>query len=284
MRTSTVKRRIQYIDAIKGISGIWVTFFHYVLAFFPIGYVGWGSGVGDSDRAARFFSAFPVSAFTNSSFPLYTFFALISFTLAAAYFGGGSGESVKRQAVKRYFRLMPPVLACTMICYALLACRADVQRETRGARAVGVVVGILREWGVLFVRPRFGALYCVCLWRRLLLQHTLVYERHFYRFIFELRDIASLRLGSRKVAFLRGDFRAVRRGCGRLRGVCRGHRGRGRGGFLPAPQRCSRFGAGSHIFGAFGRSLLPAGMVAVGHSGGRLVFCGELCPSSWALR
>ena len=122
MRTSTVKRRIQYIDAIKGISGIWVTFFHYVLAFFPIGYVGWGSGVGDSDRAARFFSAFPVSAFTNSSFPLYTFFALISFTLAAAYFGGGSGESVKRQAVKRYFRLMPPVLACTMICYALLAC------------------------------------------------------------------------------------------------------------------------------------------------------------------
>ena len=117
-----MKRRIQYIDAIKGISGIWVTFFHYVLAFFPIGYVGWGSGVGDSDRAARFFSAFPVSAFTNSSFPLYTFFALISFTLAAAYFGGGSGESVKRQAVKRYFRLMPPVLACTMICYALLAC------------------------------------------------------------------------------------------------------------------------------------------------------------------
>lgn len=116
-----VKRRIQYIDAIKGISGIWVAFFHYVLAFFPVGYVGWGSGVEDSDRAARYFSEFPASAFTNSSFPLYTFFALISFTLATAHFGGGNGEPVRRQAVKRYFRLMPPVFACTMICYALVA-------------------------------------------------------------------------------------------------------------------------------------------------------------------
>lgn len=116
-----MKRRIQYIDAIKGISGIWVAFFHYVLAFFPVGYVGWGSGVEDSDRAARYFSEFPASAFTNSSFPLYTFFALISFTLATAHFGGGNGEPVRRQAVKRYFRLMPPVFACTMICYALVA-------------------------------------------------------------------------------------------------------------------------------------------------------------------
>lgn len=116
-----VKRRIQYIDAIKGISGIWVALFHYVLAFFPVGYVGWGSGVEDSDRAARYFSEFPASAFTNSSFPLYTFFALISFTLATAHFGGGNGEPVRRQAVKRYFRLMPPVFACTMICYALVA-------------------------------------------------------------------------------------------------------------------------------------------------------------------
>ncbi len=120
-QTLPVKRRIQYIGAIKGISGIWVAFFHYVLAFFPVGYVGWGSGVADSDRAARYFSAFPASAFANSSFPLYTFFALVSFTLAAAHFRGGRGESVRRQAVKRYFRLMPPVLACTMICYALVA-------------------------------------------------------------------------------------------------------------------------------------------------------------------
>lgn len=40
-----------------------------------------------------------------------------------------------------------------MLCASLL--RADVQRETRGARAVGVVVGILREWGVLFCPPSF---------------------------------------------------------------------------------------------------------------------------------
>ena len=113
---------IKYIDGLKAISSIWVTLFHYVLAFFPIGYVGWECGIADSDKSEYYFNHFPLSVFTNSSFPLYTFFALIGFIVATVYFKGDSPKLLVKQSVKRYFRLMPPVLACTMICYVFLAC------------------------------------------------------------------------------------------------------------------------------------------------------------------
>ena len=117
-----MRKHIQYIDALKGISGIWVTVFHYVLAFMPFGYIGWECGVAEEDKSAFYFAAFPFSIFTNSSFPLYTFFAISSFTLASIYFKNRNSEFIKKQAVKRYVRLMPPVLACTMICYSVAVC------------------------------------------------------------------------------------------------------------------------------------------------------------------
>ena len=113
---------IKYIDGLKAISSLWVTLFHYVLAFFPIGYVGWECGIADADKSEYYFNNFPFSIFTNSSFPLYSFFALIGFIVATVYFRENNPKVLVKQSVKRYFRLMPPVLACTMICYVFLAC------------------------------------------------------------------------------------------------------------------------------------------------------------------
>lgn len=116
-----MKNHIKYIDGLKGLSAIWVTLAHYVLAFIPIGYIGWGSGIVDSDKKATYIDNLPFSIFTNSSFPLYTFFALIAFITTLAFFNKGGGKFLAKQAVKRYFRLMFPTLWCTMICYILLA-------------------------------------------------------------------------------------------------------------------------------------------------------------------
>lgn len=117
-----MESHIKYIDGLKAISALWITLLHYVLAFFPIGFVGWESGVADADKYGCYFDNFPFSVFTNSSFPLYTFFALIGFIVAMIYFKRGNRQFIVKQSLKRYFRLMPPVLACTMICYAILAC------------------------------------------------------------------------------------------------------------------------------------------------------------------
>lgn len=50
------------------------------------------------------------------------FFALIGFIVSTVYFRENNPKVLVKQSEKRYFRLMPPVLACTMICYVFLAC------------------------------------------------------------------------------------------------------------------------------------------------------------------
>ncbi len=115
-------KHINYIDSLKGISAIWVTLAHYLIAFMPFGFVGWSSGVADADKYKVYFDAFPYSILSNSSFPLYTFFAIISYILATNYFQKRNVESIKKQAIKRYFRFLPPVLITTLICYLIPTC------------------------------------------------------------------------------------------------------------------------------------------------------------------
>lgn len=114
-----MKQRIKYIDGLKGVCGIWVCLFHYILAFFPAGYIGWGSGVADADKYAQYFAHFPSSILKNASFALYVFFALIAFIPALKFFQTHSEAPIRKQAVKRYFRLMPPALACSLFAYAV---------------------------------------------------------------------------------------------------------------------------------------------------------------------
>ncbi len=113
-----MEKRIKYIDGLKGICGIWICLFHYALAFFPAGYIGWESGIADADKYAHYFASFPASIFKNVS-ALYIFFALIAFIPALKYFRTRDDSAIKRQAVKRYFRFAPPVLACTLFSYAV---------------------------------------------------------------------------------------------------------------------------------------------------------------------
>lgn len=114
--------RIKYIDGLKGLCGIWICVFHYILAFIPLGYIGWQSGVADENRASVYFHYFPFSILSNGSFPLYIFFALIAFVPALRYFTTGEEQGIKRQAVQRYFRFMPPILVCVLSAYAVYAC------------------------------------------------------------------------------------------------------------------------------------------------------------------
>lgn len=113
--------RIPYIDGLKGLCGIWVCLLHYLLAFAAFGYIGWESGVAPEMRAVEYFRWFPYSILSNGSFPLHVFFALIAFIPALRFFRTGNVENIQRQALIRYFRLMPPVLACALCGWAIYA-------------------------------------------------------------------------------------------------------------------------------------------------------------------
>lgn len=115
------KERIDYIDGIKGLCGIWIVLFHYLLAFAPFGFIGWCSGIKSSECFSYYFQNFPYSILTNCSFPLYLFFAIISFLPAIKFFKEGKNQSIKKQAVVRYFRFAPLIVATALIGYIIYA-------------------------------------------------------------------------------------------------------------------------------------------------------------------
>lgn len=112
------KPRLENLDGLKGLCGVWVVVFHFLLAFAPFGYTGGGSGVDAADKARVYFDSFPYSILTEGPFVLFTFFALISFIPAYLVFRRQDTEFLSKQAITRYFRLAPATLAAALWGYA----------------------------------------------------------------------------------------------------------------------------------------------------------------------
>lgn len=113
------KRRIYWIDGLKGICAVWVAVFHYLLAFKPDGFVGWNCIPAESEKTAYYFEHFPYSLLTNGPFVLYTFFALIAFIPAYGYFCNRDKQKILQQARVRYFRLLPATLIACLLSYLI---------------------------------------------------------------------------------------------------------------------------------------------------------------------
>lgn len=111
------KNRIEYFDGLKGLMALIVVLLHYMMALFPKGYVGFGSGV-DSNPSSVVEKGMPWSLLSNSSLCLYIFLALISFFIVWGYRQHNSQiEVVQKKAVGRYFQFMIPVFAATVMAY-----------------------------------------------------------------------------------------------------------------------------------------------------------------------
>jgi peptidoglycan/LPS O-acetylase OafA/YrhL len=74
------------------------------------------------------------------------FFALIAFIVAVKFFSTHDAGILRRQAVKRYFRLMPPVLASIIISYVVIALGGVFSKEI-GAD-VNSYFGITSNWDI----------------------------------------------------------------------------------------------------------------------------------------
>ncbi|MGM9569482.1 MAG: hypothetical protein ACI3XC_05320 [Phascolarctobacterium sp.] len=107
---SKATSNIDYLDSLKLIMCYLVMLLHFTLAFFPAGFIGYGSKYPLAERYQAFMDALPLSLFTNTSFSLFTFFVLIAmFPTIAFYKAKAPYEVLQRQAIKRYFRFLLPV-------------------------------------------------------------------------------------------------------------------------------------------------------------------------------
>ena len=85
------------------------------------GYVGWKClPEAALNPVEHYFKWFPYSILTNNSFPLYIFFALISFIVSYTFLKNRDEDKLKQKIVMRYFRFMPLVLIASIVAYVLL--------------------------------------------------------------------------------------------------------------------------------------------------------------------
>ena len=115
-------KRLNYIDGLKGWCAVSVCILHFLLMFAIGGFIGWKClPEAALNPFAYYFKWFPYSIFTNNSFPLYIFFALISFIVSYTFLKNKNEDKLKRKIVMRYFRFLPLVLIGCFVAYLLLA-------------------------------------------------------------------------------------------------------------------------------------------------------------------
>ena len=115
-------KRLNYIDGLKGWCAVSVCILHFLLMFEIGGYIGWKCMPEAALHPFEYyFKWFPYSVLTNNSFPLYIFFALISFIVSYTFLKNKNDDKLKQKIVMRYFRFLPLVLIACFVAYLLLA-------------------------------------------------------------------------------------------------------------------------------------------------------------------
>lgn len=115
-------KRLNYIDGLKGWCAVSVCLLHFQLMFVIDGYIGWKClPEAAMDPFEYYFQWFPYSVLVNNSFPLYIFFALISFIVSYTFLKNKNDDKLKQKIVMRYFRFLPLVLIACFAAYLLFA-------------------------------------------------------------------------------------------------------------------------------------------------------------------
>src|SRR5215472_16570432 len=94
------------LEAIRGGAALVVVVWHVCVGFFPYSLNGWWQGS-------------PLNLFMNGHSAVQLFFVLSGYVLTRRYFESGNNRILLRGAVKRWPRLMGPVLLVVLASYML---------------------------------------------------------------------------------------------------------------------------------------------------------------------
>lgn len=110
--------KITYLDGLRGIAAVNVMLMHFFIVFVPVMIYGNQtlSHLGDFELV---FSSTPLGLIGAGNFSVCIFFVLSGYVLTQNYFRMGDRNLIISGAVRRYFRLLIPVLAAVILSFLL---------------------------------------------------------------------------------------------------------------------------------------------------------------------
>lgn len=114
------KKKLEYIEGYKGFACLCVMLSHFFAAFCNV----WVTSLPERAHNGAWYETWigttPLNWFYNGNFGVRVFFITSGFVLSYGYFCTKSVEYLKKGAVKRYFRLVIPVVFINVATYCLM--------------------------------------------------------------------------------------------------------------------------------------------------------------------
>jgi peptidoglycan/LPS O-acetylase OafA/YrhL len=111
-------KKLWYLESLRGIAALMVVFTHFAGSFLPAATAG--PNFPQHTSFDLWLYRTPLSVMLGGNFAVCIFFVLSGFVLTRAFFATGRLEILSRSAMKRYFRLMPPVAVAVLLAYLLI--------------------------------------------------------------------------------------------------------------------------------------------------------------------
>jgi peptidoglycan/LPS O-acetylase OafA/YrhL len=113
-----MRRRLGYVEGMRGVAALIVCIAHFLQIFLPVVYEGdvaksWGVG-------EHAFETSPMNVVVNPNFSVCLFFVLSGYVLSQGFMADGKLSRIWKAAIKRFPRLMLPVLGSVLLAWAVL--------------------------------------------------------------------------------------------------------------------------------------------------------------------
>ena len=113
-------KKLDYINGLKGIGALMVYFCHFVFAFYYGAYSLLPESCHTASQIEIAIGKSPLNLFYSGNGAVCLFLVFSGFVLCLSYFVGRDRKRLGTSAWKRYFRLMPMILAVNILIYVLM--------------------------------------------------------------------------------------------------------------------------------------------------------------------
>lgn len=113
-------KKLDYIDGLKGMGALMVYLCHFVFAFYYAAYTLLPEHVNTRTGIEILIGKTPLNFFYNGNGAVCLFLVFSGFVLCLSYFRTRDRARLKAGALKRYFRLMPVILAVNLLIFILM--------------------------------------------------------------------------------------------------------------------------------------------------------------------